>query len=845
MLVMWFKDNNLNPFYSYDARKSSSDVGSHWSESTLSGRVSFLLDDGVQDVISDNSKDGSKQNERLNESISKLKIHKLKESDQGIYRCRVDFKQAPTFHSEVVLEIFVPPAKPLLIDEDGNQVINNFGPFFEGEQVTLSCEVTGGRPKPYLSWLKNGEPIKAVTEVSSGSVVTSKLSINGLRRTENNQSITCLTNNNDLSPPIETTVQIVMNLPPLSVTISNKLRKLLAGVDYSFSCLAQGFSPTVEFRWFLGDVNLAATSFQQKEDISLFQFQPSIEDHGRTLRCQALNPFMPLQSIQDTLVLDIYYKPVLTVSLGHGIDQDRITEGSDVYLECRVKSRPNTDHIVWMKDDSEVRQDLSSGRLVSGSGHSLVLQNISRIDKGNYSCVAQNSEGRSSSNFVEIKVKYRPICRRADVRLMAVSEGDQVMVPCRVSSNPPIVNFQWFFNSSSNKEFIDLPSSQFVSNGTVSLLQFNLHSRRDYGTVQCVATNIIGRQLRPCYIRLIPKDVPSRPSQCTMVDIRSNTAGVECVYSAADSAEHRGAVFVLELYQDSQLTQLQHNSSNSKPKWNLEGLSPGKQYHARIYVSNVAGHSQPVLIKVATHQESSRFLILPPDEEDADFEDSGSENVDDSQVLPFPLKAIMFGMVMVALILVVFSVSVGAICRIQCKFVEDNARLQVKTQSTATSPIGSNSSYIGLDMNNPTHQSIPPSPTSTHEYFPHHQHLYPSGSQTLFTSPNKAKDSHHSKSTDALIGSETTTFHSENVSFSSLEMLSGADPMLPSLAPLVVNPAFPSYFSTLPRQRPNQVEVGQEREWTPRKLEKQRSVTFASIDLLEPIDEDFPQESRV
>ena len=35
-------------------------------------------------------------------------------------------------------------------------------------------------------------------------------------------------------------------------------------------------------------------------------------------------------------------------------------------------------------------------------------------------------------------------------------------------------------------------------------------------------------------------------------------------------------------------------------------------------------------------------------------------------------------------------------------------------------------------------------------------------------------------------------------------MLSGADPMLPSLAPLVVNPAFPSYFSTLPRQRPNQ-----------------------------------------
>ena len=34
----------------------------------------------------------------------------------------------------------------------------------------------------------------------------------------------------------------------------------------------------------------------------------------------------------------------------------------------------------------------------------------------------------------------------------------------------------------------------------------------------------------------------------------------------------------------------------------------------------------------------------------------------------------------------------------------------------------------------------------------------------------------------------------------------------------------------------------EELAWTAKKFEKQRSVTFASIDLLEPIDEDFPQE---
>ena len=36
------------------------------------------------------------------------------------------------------------------------------------------------------------------------------------------------------------------------------------------------------------------------------------------------------------------------------------------------------------------------------------------------------------------------------------------------------------------------------------------------------------------------------------------------------------------LGQDSQLTQLVHNSSNSRPKWKLEDLSAGEQYTARL-----------------------------------------------------------------------------------------------------------------------------------------------------------------------------------------------------------------------------------------------------------------------
>ena len=91
--------------------------------------------------------------------------------------------------------------------------------------------------------------------------------------------------------------------------------------------------------------------------------------------------------------------------------------------------------------------------------------------------------------------------------------------------------------------------------------------------------------------------------------------------------------------------------------------------------------------------------------------------------------------------------------------------------------------------------ATPSSPTAG-DFFSHHQHLYPSGktyyywekrvlwnrqswnelliliisgSQNFFPSPAKGQD-FHLKSTEALINSETSTFRSENVSFSSLEV---------------------------------------------------------------------------
>lgn len=60
--------------------------GLHWSEPDLEQRVSFRYDI---------SRHGS----------AALTLDKLRENDEGLYRCRVDFKTSPTHNNKVRLNI--------------------------------------------------------------------------------------------------------------------------------------------------------------------------------------------------------------------------------------------------------------------------------------------------------------------------------------------------------------------------------------------------------------------------------------------------------------------------------------------------------------------------------------------------------------------------------------------------------------------------------------------------------------------------------------------------------------------------------------------------------------------
>ena len=84
-------------------------------------------------------------------SLSRLVVSSLTISDEGLYRCRVDYSQAPTMIETVRLSILVPPSPPVIYDDHNIPLSQIVGPFHLGSNITLKCITRGGRQQTATS----------------------------------------------------------------------------------------------------------------------------------------------------------------------------------------------------------------------------------------------------------------------------------------------------------------------------------------------------------------------------------------------------------------------------------------------------------------------------------------------------------------------------------------------------------------------------------------------------------------------------------------------------------------------------------------------------------------------
>ncbi|OQR77240.1 protein turtleB-like [Tropilaelaps mercedesae] len=164
----------------------------------------------------------------------------LQEGDEGLYRCRVDFKKARTRNYQVQLNVILPPNEPIITDQNGEILPTKsvIGPYNEGDKLVLICQVDGGNPPPMVTWWRESFLLDNNFNISNG-ISKNVLEVPALTRNDLMATFTCMASNNNISFPVSASVIIDLNyIPILNLRLGSKLRHqhIQEGNDVFFEC---------------------------------------------------------------------------------------------------------------------------------------------------------------------------------------------------------------------------------------------------------------------------------------------------------------------------------------------------------------------------------------------------------------------------------------------------------------------------------------------------------------------------------------------------------------------------------------------------------------------------------
>ncbi|KAL3285909.1 hypothetical protein HHI36_000427, partial [Cryptolaemus montrouzieri] len=245
----------------------------------------------------------------------------------------------------------VPPSRIHIYDDRRIEKTILLGPYNEGSDLNLICEVKGGRPRPRVNWFLENSLLDDTFEIRSDGITVNYLTFRHIERKHLHARFICQASNNNLVAP-ETRVAVLdINLKPQTVSIVTKERQVSAEKRYEVECRTSGSRPDAVVTWWRGSrpvKRLAKiVTSQNNHTVSTLTFVPVIEDDGKYLTCRAENPSIPDSALEDRWRLNVHYVPVVTLKMGSTLNPGDIKEGDDVYFECNIRANPKVYKLSW------------------------------------------------------------------------------------------------------------------------------------------------------------------------------------------------------------------------------------------------------------------------------------------------------------------------------------------------------------------------------------------------------------------------------------------------------------------------------------------------------------------
>ncbi|XP_043234975.1 hemicentin-2-like [Amphibalanus amphitrite] len=264
-----------------------------------------------------------------------------------------------------------------------------------GRAVNLTCQVTGSRPPPVITWFKNGESLPGGTPWTSSNNVTSSTVELVTSAGDAGHVIRCRAYSPaDPSSALEDQLALRVNHAPLvrvSVASSLRLADIQEGDDVYFECDVTASPPAHSVQWRLNGRPLVPDSLPAGVMVvnRSLVLQKVTSDGSGSYSCAASNA--EGDGVSDSVSLLVRYVPRCSVR------QQTVYSAAlhqTVKVPCRVDALPDQLTFHWSFNNTGDIVHLPTHQFtVNGSGSTAIYTAHSALDYGTLLCWAQNDVG--------------------------------------------------------------------------------------------------------------------------------------------------------------------------------------------------------------------------------------------------------------------------------------------------------------------------------------------------------------------------------------------------------------------------------------------------------------------
>ncbi|XP_050438975.1 cell adhesion molecule Dscam2-like isoform X2 [Adelges cooleyi] len=421
-----------------------------------------------------------------------LNIDSVQKHDQGIYQCVVTNKLNNEM-AQSFAELRLSATKPVFKYKFIGHLVE------PSAEVTLKC-IAYGTPPPQISWKVDGFDVaQSQTRVAVSQYVTevgeviSHFNITKVQ-VEDGGMYECVATNRAGMVSHSAKLQVHGN------PVAKKSPKIIAraGQQLQINCPVSGY-PILYVNWEKDNKKLPGLKLTNKR-YKVFNNGSIIIDNVQkktdqgTYYCEASNDNHVAKASVEVVVIA---PPEITPFYF-----SKLTEGSRVQVACTVHQGDLPMNLTWLKD-GRMHHGSSGADITPFNEYSTILtvNNVSRSDTGDYTCVAANPV-HSASYTAHLNVNVPPewISEPKD---MNVIRDDEAEINCSASGHPK-PNIKWRKGTSKDSDQFTEVTDNVTSEGTLII---NRVTKKHEGFYMCEANNDVGQPIS-AVIRLSVQDLP-------------------------------------------------------------------------------------------------------------------------------------------------------------------------------------------------------------------------------------------------------------------------------------------------------------------------------------------------